>query len=145
VVASVGGGASAEGKPPVCRLQVWDVESGENRGDTLCDPDAIQLESLLIGPDNKRSLISWGGYAAEHNRVVPPQLSLYDLSSGKELTRILDPGALIGFSPDGRTFVVGGDAKGRQRFSLNLDSFAVYNSDSGKPLVTLHLQAQQTR
>jgi WD40 repeat protein len=109
-----------------CRIQEWTIDTGKMAQPFPCDPDAIYYQAMLISPDSKRLLIAFGGTTVE-NRTLPPKWEMFDLLGGKERSRAANPGTLLGFSPDGKTFLVGGT------------TFVVYSSDSGKPLATLDL------
>ena len=103
--------------------QIWNVDSGKIA-------TQVMHESLdpLINPDNKRFLLWWGGGDASRYNSTPLQFSMYELDSGKELWHAeIDAFNILGFSPDGKTFLAGGP------------KFTVFDSDSGKPLVTLDL------
>jgi WD40 repeat protein len=123
IVAVVDGRSSAS-MESTCRINTWNVDSGETVQRFTCDPDANYFKSVLLSPDGRRLLISWGGGSVEHNRYITPELDLFDLDSGKKLMQTRNPGVLLGFSPDGETFLVGGQA------------FVVYSSANGEPLFT---------
>jgi WD40 repeat protein len=103
-------------------LQIWNVDSGKIATQVL-------HESLdpLINPDNRRFLLWWGG-GDVNGQNTPLQFSMYELESGKELWHAqTEAFKVLGFAPDGKTFLVGGP------------KFSVFDSDSGKSLVTLDL------
>jgi WD40 repeat protein len=122
VVAVVAGRSSARSESK-CDINVWTVGTGQIARQLVCDP-ANYFRSVLLSPDSQRLLISWGGGSVEHNRSITSEFDLFDLDSGKNLTQTRNSGVVLGFSPDGKTFLVGGQA------------FIVYSSTGGKPLFT---------
>ncbi len=134
------------GVSPGCRsMLVWAVDSGRKLSQPACDRDISVISgSVLASPDNKRLLLLLGGLVSNTNHLNPTMLGLFDLDSGAELAQIASRGLPIGFSPDGETFLVGG-ASADGSWALHLDSFRVYRSDSGKPVVTLDLEQGRIR
>jgi WD40 repeat protein len=121
IVGVVDGRSSASGES-TCSINIWNVDSGETVQQFACDPDANYFKSVLLSPDGRRLLISWGGGTVENHRYITPELDLFDLDSGKKLMQMKNPSVLLGFSPDGESFRVGGKA------------FVVYSSANGEPL-----------
>jgi len=126
-----------------CRsIRVWAVESGQILSQPACDSN-VELHSnyILASPDNKRLLLWVNGYTGEGSRSVLPTIELYDVNTGIKLAKIPNSGTPIGFSPDGQTFLVAGANEEKPLTQLlQLDSFRVYRSDTGEPVVTLDLE-----
>jgi WD40 repeat protein len=113
-------------KESPCHITLWDVASGKVANRFSCPPDAVYSQSVLISPDSEWILISWGDTTGANNRYIPPELGRFNLENGKELTQTRS-GVVLGFSPDGKTFLVGGR------------TFIVYGTDSGEPLASFDL------
>ena len=102
-----------------------DIPSGEMTTLAKIGPHP---RKAIISPDNSRLVIEWGGSFIE-NRYHELGLGIYDMNTGEEIARIklAKQGHLIGFSPDGKTLLVGGS------------EFVIYNSENGKRIRTLNL------
>ncbi len=107
-------------------IRIWDIESGTTI--TGARGGKYPQHFAIISPDNSRLAIAWGGGNVE-NREVNPEFGLYDLNMGAEIAVIagVTSGDLIGFSPDGKTLLMGGS------------KFVVYNSQNGEVIRTLNL------
>lgn len=107
---------SGEGKIRILDMGSRKVTTGAKTGPLVA--------SAVISPDNTRLLIEWGGA-----NDVPAGLGLYDMNTGEGIARIklAEWGHMVGFSPDSKTFLVGGS------------EFIIYNSKDGKKVRTLKL------
>ncbi len=91
--------ASADGT-----VRLWDSATGEERM-RLSHPGPVRL--VVLSPDGGRCLATWQVYD-EHQNPGPLRASLWDLESGREITRIMERAEfLVGFAPDGGTFLIG--------------------------------------
>jgi hypothetical protein len=86
------------------------------------------LRAAIVSPDNRRLAVEWGGAYVGSDRVEPG-LGIYDLGTGQEIARIelAEWGHVVGFSPDGKTLLVGGP------------KFVIYDSENGKKVRGLKL------
>jgi len=94
----------------------------------------------IISPDNSRLAIEWGGA-----NDVEPELGIYDMDTGEVIARIkrAKGGHMLGFSPDGKTLLVGGSEYNEynsenEKMTLRPE-FVIYNSENGKKIRTLNL------
>jgi WD40 repeat protein len=140
MVSLVSEGTVREGSHWACRMDIWNVASGQIAAQLPCDPYAIYSRPPLISPDGKRLLLAWGGTNVE-NKEIPAEVDLFDTESGKEVTRIENGVGALGFSPDGRTFLLldrperADDKEGGQYATI-------YSSESGKLLVKVALAGE---
>ncbi len=100
-------------------LKIWDLKTGKIIEGDKNGP--YPHRSVIVSPDNRRLAIMSGG-AYVDTGFVPPEMRLYDMDTGKQIVRIeiAEWGMLLGFSPDGKAFLVGGS------------EFVIYNSEDGK-------------
>jgi hypothetical protein len=103
-------------------IKICDIDTGRIVTGAECGP--YPLRAAIVSPDNRRLAVEWGGA----NRVEPG-LGVYDMGTGQEIARIklAEWGHVVGFSPDGKTLLVGGS------------EFAIYDSENGKKVRGLKL------
>ena len=103
-------------------IKICDIGSGKIVTGAKCGPDP--LHTAIVSPDNRRLAVEWGGA----NRVEPG-LGIYDMGTGQEIARIklAQSGHVVGFSPDGKTLLVGGS------------EFEIYDSENGNKVRGLKL------
>src|ERR1019366_2478321 len=67
-----------------------------------------------------------------------PRMGMWDVNSGEQLWEIASPSGLLGFSPDGKTFLT---LEGLRRATGGKPDlhFSVYSSNSGNAIRTLDL------
>jgi WD40 repeat protein len=111
-------------------IQVWDLKTGTKS--TGARGGTYPQRYVIVSPDNRRLAIEWCGMNAR-TRQDEPAFGLYDMNTGAEIAvaRLAIDGHLIGFSPDSKTLLIGGDssviyssADGREVRRLNLEQFA---------------------
>lgn len=91
--------ASADGT-----VRLWDSTTGEERM-RLSHPGPVR--QVVLSPDGGRCLATWQVYDERQNQG-PLRASLWDLESGREITRVMERAELlVGFAPDGATFLIG--------------------------------------
>lgn len=103
-------------------IKICDIDSGKIITGAECGP--YPLRAAIVSPDNRRLAVEWGG-----SDRVEPGLGLYDMGTGQEVARIklAEWGHIVGFSPDGKTLLVGGS------------EFVIYDSENGKKVRGLKL------
>ena len=103
-------------------IKICDIGSQKITAGARCGP--YPLQATIVSPDNSRLAVEWGGANG-----VEPGLGLYEMGTGKEIARIklAEWGHIIGFSPDGKTLLVGGP------------EFVIYDSANGKKIRSLKL------
>lgn len=116
------GGSFAAIPPGDGEIKIWDIESGEIITGAKSGP--YPKRAAVISPDNSRLAVEWGG-----TNNTEPGLGIYDMSTGVEISRVklAKWGKILGFSPDGKTLLVGGS------------EFVIYNSENGEAVRTLKL------
>jgi WD40 repeat protein len=114
------------------RVLIWDAEAEEMTigADCVCG-----IPSVVVSPDATRFAVQWGG-GSSGGESFAAEMGLFDARTGEEISVLSlenssgEPTkALIGFAPDGETFLVSGDL------------FTVYNSQTGEALVSYDLFA----
>ncbi|HUY88539.1 MAG TPA: WD40 repeat domain-containing protein [Pirellulales bacterium] len=103
-------------------IQILDIKSGKMTSGAKSSQSTPQ--TAIVSPDNSRLAIESGS-----NPEDKPEVRLFDISTGEEIARIKLPkwGRMLGFSPDSKTFLVGGS------------EFVIYDSENGKTVRTLKL------
>ena len=103
-------------------VQILDMATGTTTRGANSGPHP--KTAAIVSPDNARLAIEWGGA-----NDVPPGVGLYDMATGAEVARLALPewGRMIGFAPDGRTFLTGGA------------EFVVYDAATGDRVRSLKL------
>jgi WD40 repeat protein len=103
-------------------IKICDIGSGKIVTGAKCGP--YPLRAAIVSPDNRRLAVEWGGA----NRVEPG-LGIYDMGTGQAIARInlAEWGHVVGFSPDGKTLLVGGS------------EFVIYDSENGNKVRALKL------
>jgi WD40 repeat protein len=103
-------------------IKIWDIKKGKMTTGAKNGP--YPQQAAIISPDNSRLAVEWGGA-----NDIEPGLGLYDMNTGQEIARIklAEWGHLLGFSPESKTFLVGGA------------EFVIYNSENGKQIRTIKL------
>jgi len=89
-----------------CQVRVWRVDTGEGSNRYAC---VGVSDALLVSP---------------HGTSFITGLELMDLAGKREPIALPDEGKLIGFAPDGKTFLSGGR------------KFTVYSAETGKAVVS---------
>ncbi len=115
--------SSWSGPVSFCHVQVWNVNSGEVM--TAAGQCGPTNETPIIAADGQHFLLAWGGGSFGDNTRIPGEVGLYDLGTGAQIARISTGGGVpapVDFSPDGRTFLIGGP------------TFTVYDAVTGKAL-----------
>ena len=103
-------------------IKICDIASGKIVTGAECGP--YPLRAAVVSPDNRRLAVEWGGANG-----IEPGLGIYDMGTGQEIARIklAEWGHIVGFSPDGKTLLVGGS------------EFVIYDSENGKKVRGLKL------
>jgi WD40 repeat protein len=103
-------------------IKICDIASGKKVTGAECGP--YPLHAAVVSPDNRRLAVEWGG-----SDRVGPGLGIYDMGTGQGIARfnLAEWGHVVGFSPDGKTLVVGGS------------EFVIYDSENGKKVRGLKL------
>jgi WD40 repeat protein len=107
-------------------IKIWDIKTGKMTAGAKNGP--YPHRAAVVSPDNTRLAILWGG-ADVDNKYVEPGVGIFDMNTGEEIARIelSKLGRMIGFSPDSKTFLVGGA------------EFVIYNSENGKQIQAVKL------
>ena len=124
--------------PPACRIRIWKVDSGDSVAIPKC-PLGAGAGAQMISPDGTRFLLTWDEYWESSKFVTaPPRMGMWDVNSGEQLWEIASPSGLLGFSPDGKTFLT---LEGLRRATGGKPDlhFSVYSSNSGNAIRTLDL------
>jgi len=118
-------------------IKILDIKSAEVITGAKSGPYPSRA---IISPDNSRLAIEWGGA-----NDVEPELGIYDMDTGEVIARIkrAKGGHMLGFSPDGKTLLVGGSEYNEynsenEKMTLRPE-FVIYNSENGKKIRTLNL------
>ena len=101
------------------RLASWEVVSGK---ETDRPWSGKYLQNLIVSPDNQRFAVGSGGVNGLQGEV-----GLYDLKTCREITHFVGE-ALYGFSPDGKTLLLGGS------------QFVICNSATGEAMRRFNLE-----
>jgi WD40 repeat protein len=111
------------------RMMTVEVETGRVAGGPAPDSGSLGIYVSLLSPDDKIFAIEW------NETGMSGTAELFDVNSCQKLTQVNlgDWGHLIGFSPDGATFLSGGS------------SFVVYSSKTGKPISQFNLLGNQVK
>ena len=103
-------------------IAVFDTETGKVTVGNKVHP--ARPNTAVVSPDN-----SYLAVEAGHNAEEKPEVLLYAMSTDQQIAHIplAKWGHPIGFTPDGKTFLVGGS------------EFVIYESESGKKVRSLTL------
>ncbi len=115
-------------------IKICDMESGKITTGAENTPRPYRA---ITSPDNSRLAIQSIGDKLE--------LGIYDMNTGEEIARIklAKSGHILGFSPDGKTLLVGGSQYSEynsenEKMTLRPE-FVIYDSENGKQIRTLNL------
>ncbi len=103
-------------------ITIGDLESGKMTTGAKTHPKTGNR--VIVSPDNRRLAIQSGSDPEDK-----PDVRFYDMHTGKEIAKIKFArlSHMIGFSPDSKTFLVGGP------------EFIIYNSENGEKIRALKL------
>ena len=97
------------------------------------------MGAQMMSPDGARFLMTWNEKGDPGPLMnAPLKIGMWNVNTGEQLWEITSPSSLLGFSPDGKTFLTL-DGLHRSTGAQPNMHFTIYNSDSGEAMLTRDL------